>query len=57
MVVGRSIYVTPSDSLAVLAANAHLAPGYQAGLAGVARLDANKRGQRPGCGAPRHQFL
>ena len=37
MVVGRSIYVTPSDSLAVLAANAHLAPGYQAGLAGVAR--------------------
>jgi phosphoglucomutase len=37
MVVGRGIYVTPSDSLAVLAANAHLAPGYKAGLAGVAR--------------------
>ena len=37
MVVGRGIYVSPSDSLAVLAANAHLAPGYQAGLKGVAR--------------------
>ncbi|MEK6215775.1 MAG: alpha-D-glucose phosphate-specific phosphoglucomutase, partial [Boseongicola sp.] len=37
MIVGRGIYVTPSDSLAVLAANAHLAPGYKAGLAGVAR--------------------
>ena len=37
MVVGREIYVSPSDSLAVLAANAHLAPGYRAGLKGVAR--------------------
>ena len=37
MVVGRGIYVAPSDSLAVLAANAHLAPGYAKGLAGVAR--------------------
>ena len=37
MVVGAGIYVSPSDSLAVLAANAHLAPGYKAGLAGVAR--------------------
>jgi phosphoglucomutase len=37
MIVGRGIYVTPSDSLAVLAANATLAPGYAAGLAGVAR--------------------
>ena len=37
MIVGRGIYVTPSDSLAVLAANAKLAPGYAAGLAGVAR--------------------
>jgi phosphoglucomutase len=37
MVVGRGIYVSPSDSLAVLAANAHLAPGYRRGLAGVAR--------------------
>ncbi|MEJ2001240.1 MAG: alpha-D-glucose phosphate-specific phosphoglucomutase [Maritimibacter sp.] len=37
MVVGRDCYVSPSDSLAVLAANAHLAPGYKDGIAGVAR--------------------
>ena len=37
MVLGRGVYVTPSDSLAVLAANATLAPAYAGGLAGVAR--------------------
>lgn len=37
MILGRGIYVTPSDSLAVLTANAQLAPGYAAGLKGVAR--------------------
>ncbi|MFT6639425.1 MAG: phosphoglucomutase [Flavobacteriaceae bacterium] len=37
MIVGQHCYVTPSDSLAVLAANAHLALGYTSGLAGVAR--------------------
>ena len=37
MIVGRHFIVTPSDSLAVLAANAHLVPGYAAGLKGVAR--------------------
>ncbi len=37
MVLGKGIYVTPSDSLAFLAANAHLVPGYAGGLAGVAR--------------------
>jgi phosphoglucomutase len=37
MILGRGIYVTPSDSLAILAANAHLAPGYAGGLAGIAR--------------------
>ncbi|XDA98352.1 alpha-D-glucose phosphate-specific phosphoglucomutase [Sulfitobacter sp. LCG007] len=37
MIVGRQAYVTPSDSLALLAANATLAPGYKDGLAGVAR--------------------
>jgi phosphoglucomutase len=37
MIVGRRFVVTPSDSLAVLAANAHLVPGYAAGLKGVAR--------------------
>ncbi|MBB3951990.1 alpha-D-glucose phosphate-specific phosphoglucomutase [Aureimonas jatrophae] len=37
MILGRGIVVTPSDSLAVLAANAHLAPGYARGIAGIAR--------------------
>ncbi|BBD97160.1 alpha-D-glucose phosphate-specific phosphoglucomutase [Sphingobium amiense] len=37
LIIGRHCYVTPSDSLAVLAANAHLAPGYAAGLKGIAR--------------------
>jgi phosphoglucomutase len=37
MILGRGVFVTPSDSLAVLAANAHLARGYAAGLTGVAR--------------------
>ncbi len=37
MIVGREAYVTPSDSLALLCAKAHLAPGYKGGLAGVAR--------------------
>jgi phosphoglucomutase len=37
MILGRGVYVTPSDSLAVLTANARLAPGYAAGLKGVAR--------------------
>lgn len=37
LIIGRGRFVTPSDSLALLAANAHLAPGYAAGLKGVAR--------------------
>jgi phosphoglucomutase len=37
LVIGKGIFVTPSDSLALLAANAHLAPGYKAGLKGIAR--------------------
>ena len=37
LIIGKGQYVTPSDSLAVLAANAHLAPGYAGGLAGIAR--------------------
>ena len=37
MVLGGNFFVTPSDSLAVLAANATLAPGYKDGLAGIAR--------------------
>jgi phosphoglucomutase len=37
MIVAPGLFVTPSDSLAILAAQAHRAPGYAAGLAGVAR--------------------
>ncbi|MFG6099451.1 alpha-D-glucose phosphate-specific phosphoglucomutase [Leptothoe sp. ISB3NOV94-8A] len=37
MIVGSNFFVTPSDSLAVLAANATLVPGYRDGIAGVAR--------------------
>ena len=37
MIVGRGCYVTPSDRLALLAAQAHLAPAYAKGLRGVAR--------------------
>ena len=37
LIIGKGIFVTPSDSLAMLAANAHLAPGYDGGLAGIAR--------------------
>ena len=37
MILGQRFFVTPSDSLAVLAANATLVPGYRNGLAGVAR--------------------
>ena len=37
LILGRRFFVNPSDSLAVLAANARLVPGYASGLAGVAR--------------------
>ena len=37
LIIGRGIFVTPSDSLAALAANADRAPGYAKGLAGIAR--------------------
>ena len=37
LIIGKGIFVTPSDSLAMLAANAHLAPGYKSGLKGIAR--------------------
>ncbi len=37
MVVGKGMFVTPSDSLAIIAANATLAPGYAAGISGIAR--------------------
>jgi len=37
MIVGRNLAVSPSDSLAIIAANATLAPGYRAGIKGIAR--------------------
>ena len=37
MILGKNFFVTPSDSLAVLAANATLIPAYKNGIAGVAR--------------------
>jgi phosphoglucomutase len=37
LIIGRGQYVTPSDSLAIIAANAKLAPAYATGIAGIAR--------------------
>jgi phosphoglucomutase len=37
MIVGKGMFVTPSDSLAIIAANATVAPGYSKGIAGIAR--------------------
>ena len=37
LIIGKGIFITPSDSLAMLAANARLAPGYRKGLKGIAR--------------------
>ena len=37
MILGRHCYVSPSDSIAIIAANAHLVPGYRNGIKGVAR--------------------
>ena len=37
LIIGRGRFITPSDSLAMLAANAHLAPAYAGGLKGIAR--------------------
>ncbi|MCH2048694.1 MAG: alpha-D-glucose phosphate-specific phosphoglucomutase [Trichodesmium sp. ALOHA_ZT_67] len=37
MILGKNFFVTPSDSLAILAANAKLVPGYSSGLTGIAR--------------------
>jgi phosphoglucomutase len=37
LIIGKGIFITPSDSLAMLAANAHFAPAYAGGLKGIAR--------------------
>ena len=56
LIIGRGMYVTPSDSLAILAANATLTPGYAQGLAGIARsmptsCAADRVAERLGIGA------
>ena len=37
MILGEGFYINPCDSLAVIAANAHILPAFQSGLTGVAR--------------------
>ena len=37
MILGKNFFVNPSDSLAIMTANAHLLPGYATGIRGVAR--------------------
>lgn len=37
MIIGQNFFVNPSDSLAIMTANAHLLPGYEQGICGVAR--------------------
>ena len=37
MIIGQRFFVNPSDSLAIMTANAHLIPGYRSGVRGVAR--------------------
>ncbi len=37
MIIGQNFFVNPSDSLAIMTANAHLLPGYKQGVRGVAR--------------------
>ena len=37
MIIGQNFFVNPSDSLAIMTANAHLLPGYSKGIKGVAR--------------------
>lgn len=37
MILGNNIFVTPSDSLAIIAANSQLIPRYKSGIAGIAR--------------------
>jgi len=37
LIIGKGVFITPSDSLAMLAANAHLVPAYAGGIKGIAR--------------------
>jgi phosphoglucomutase len=57
LIVGRGIYVTPSDSLAIIAANAACAPGYRTGIAGIARSMPTQLRARPRGKEARHCLL
>ena len=57
MIVGRGQYVTPSDSLAVLLANAHLAPGYATRRCRCRAVDADKCRLRPRGRKAGHRML
>ena len=57
LIIGRGLFVTPSDSLAMLAANARLAPRYAAGPQRHRPLDADQRRRRPRRRQARHPLL
>ena len=57
LIIGRGIFVTPSDSLAMLAANAHHRAGLCRGARGHRPLDADQRRRRPRRRAARPQLL
>ena len=57
LIIGRGIFISPSDSLAMLAANAHLAPAYRGGIAGVARSMPTSGRRRPRRGQARRALL
>ena len=57
LIIGRGQFVTPSDSLAMLAANARLAPGYAQGPRRHRPLDADQRRRRPRRRQARHPLL
>ncbi len=57
LIIGRGQFVTPSDSLAMLAANAQQAPGYAKGLKGIARSMPTQRRRGPRRRKTRHRFL
>ena len=57
LIVGQNMVVSPSDSLAILAANAHLAPGYKSGLSGDRPLHAHLPSRRQSRGKVGHLML
>ena len=57
LIIGKGIFVTPSDWLAMLAANAHLAPGYSDGLTGIARSMPTSARRGPGRREARHRHV